>query len=493
MTENTDLAAQLAALAGVRVVVAGDVMLDRFLYGAVERISPEGPIPVLRIEREAAMLGGAGNVLRNLVALGAAVEFLAVVGDDAAGREVQALAREAAGAGCHLLVEAGRVTTIKERYIAAGQQLLRADRDPHGAIGAGTATALLAAATAALQGAGALVLSDYGKGVLEPETLAALIAAAQAVSCPVVVDPKGRDYGIYRGATLVTPNRRELEEATGLPTATDDEVLLAAQHVIDGCGVEGVVVTRGAQGMSVLRGGEGGHLRLPAAAREIFDVSGAGDTVVAMIAATLAADVDFVSAVKLANVAASIVVGKLGTATASRSELLQTLHASELMAAEAKVSDVEASVEQAARWRQKGLTIGFTNGCFDLLHPGHVSLLTQARAACDRLIVGLNSDASTRRLKGEGRPIQPEAARAAVLASLASVDLVVIFGEDTPLELIEALTPDVLVKGADYARDEVVGADLVERHGGKLILVELAPGHSTSDTIGRMPGGRMSG
>ena len=489
MTDNTDLAAHIEALAGVRVVVAGDVMLDRFLYGAVERISPEGPIPVLRVEREAAMLGGAGNVLRNLAALGAAVEFLAVVGDDAAGREVQALAQEAAGAGCHLLVEAGRPTTIKERYIAAGQQLLRVDRDPNDAIGAGTATALLAAATAALEGAGALVLSDYGKGVLEPETLAALIAAARAAGCPVVVDPKGRDYGIYRGATLVTPNRRELEEASGLPTSSDQEVALAAQEIIDSCGIETVLATRGSDGLTLLAsGGRGKHLHLPTEAREVFDVSGAGDTVAAAAAAALAAGLGLEEAARLANAAAGIVVGKLGTAVVRPEELLQALHASDLLAAEAKVVGLDALLARAERWRGAGLRLGFTNGCFDLLHPGHVSLLAQARAACDRLIVGLNSDASTRRLKGAGRPVQSEAARAAVLASLASVDLVVVFGADTPLELIEALTPDVLVKGADYARDEVVGADLVERHGGKLILVELAPGHSTSGTIGRMSG-----
>ena len=489
MTGNTDLAARIEDLAGVRVVVAGDVMLDRFLYGAVERISPEGPIPVLRVEREAAMLGGAGNVLRNLAALGAAVEFLAVVGDDAAGREVQALAQEAAGAGCHLLVEAGRPTTIKERYIAAGQQLLRADRDPDGAIGAGTATALVAAATAALEGAGALVLSDYGKGVLEPETLAALIAAATAAGCPVVVDPKGRDYGVYRGATLVTPNRRELEEASGLPTSSDQEAALAAQEIIDSCGIETVLATRGSDGLTLLGpGGKGKHLHLPAEAREVFDVSGAGDTVAAAVAAALAAGLGLEDAARLANVAAGIVVGKLGTAVVHPEELLQALHASDLLAAEAKVVGLDALLAHAERWRGAGLCLGFTNGCFDLLHPGHVSLLAQARAACDRLIVGLNSDASTHRLKGAGRPIQSEAARAAVLASLANVDMVVMFGEDTPLKLIEALKPDVLVKGADYARDEVVGADLVERHGGKLMLVELAPGHSTSDTIGLMSG-----
>ncbi len=489
MTENTDLAAHLEALAGARVVVVGDVMLDRFLYGAVERISPEGPIPVLRVEREAAMLGGAGNVLRNLTAFGVAVEFLAVVGDDAAGREVQALALEEAGEGCRLLVEAARSTTIKERYIAAGQQLLRVDRDPGSAVAAKTAEALFEAATAALPGAGALVLSDYGKGALEPETLGALIAAARAAGCPVVVDPKGRDYGIYRGATVVTPNRRELEEASGLPTTSDEDVALAAREIIDSCGIEVVLATRGSDGLTLLgSGGEGKHLNLPTEAREVFDVSGAGDTVVAAVAAALAAGLGLEDAARLANVAAGIVVGKLGTAAVRPEEMLQALHASDLRAAEAKIVDLEASVEQAARWRQKGLTIGFTNGCFDLLHPGHVSLLAQARAACDRLIVGLNSDASTRRLKGEGRPVQSEAARAAVLASLANVDLVAIFGEDTPLRLIEALRPDVLVKGADYARDEVVGAELVERHGGKVILAELAPGHSTSDTIERMSG-----
>ena len=489
MTENTDLAARIETLSGARVVVVGDVMLDRFLYGAVERISPEGPIPVLRVEREAAMLGGAGNVLRNLVALGAAVEFLAVVGDDAAANEVQALALEEAGGGCHLLVEAARPTTIKERYIAAGQQLLRVDRDPGSAVSAETAKALVEAATAALAGAGALVLSDYGKGALEPETLGALIAAATVAGCPVVVDPKGRDYGIYRGATLVTPNRRELEEASGLPTANDQEVALAAREIIECCGIDVVLATRGPDGLTLLAsGGEGKHLHLPTEAREVFDVSGAGDTVVAAVAAALAAGLGLEDAARLANVAAGIVVGKLGTAAARPEEMHQALHASDLLVAEAKIVDLEASVEQAARWRQKGLTIGFTNGCFDLLHPGHVSLLAQARAACDRLIVGLNSDASTRRLKGEGRPVQSEAARAAVLASLANVDLVAIFGEDTPLKLIEALRPDVLVKGADYARDEVVGADLVERHGGKVMLAELAPGHSTSDTIERMSG-----
>ena len=489
MTENIELASRLEALAGARVLVVGDVMLDRFVYGAVERISPEGPIPVLRIEREAAMLGGAGNVLRNLAALGVAADLVAVVGDDAAGREVRALALEEAGDGCRLLVHQGRPTTIKERYIAAGQQLLRTDREAAGPLSPETAGELVAAARAALAGAGALVLSDYGKGVLDPATLGALIEAAGSAGCPVVVDPKGRDFGIYRGATLVTPNRHELEQASGLPTASDKDVALAAQAIIDNCGIEAVLATRGPQGMTLAgAGGKGGPLHLPAAAREVFDVSGAGDTVAALAAAALAAGLSLEDAARLANVAAGIVVGKLGTAVAKSTEMLHALHASDLVAAEAKVVGPETMLQRARRWRGAGLRVGFTNGCFDLLHPGHVSLFEQAHAACDRLIVGLNSDASVRRLKGQGRPVQSEAARAAVLASLASVDLVVIFGEDTPLELIEALEPEVLVKGADYARDQVVGAEVVARHGGRVVLAKIAPGYSTTGVIEKLSG-----
>ncbi|MFQ5774786.1 MAG: D-glycero-beta-D-manno-heptose-7-phosphate kinase [Kiloniellaceae bacterium] len=496
MTDNADLAACLDAFAGARVLAVGDVMLDRFVYGKVERISPEGPIPVLQIEREAAMLGGAGNVLRNMAALGIRSTFLAVVGDDAAGRQVRALAEAEAGAGCRLIVQADRPTTIKERFIAAGQQLLRTDRETARPLAAHTARALVEAARAALAAPegppGALVLSDYGKGVLAPATVAALIEAARSAGRPVVVDPKGRDFTAYRGATVVTPNRRELHEATGLPTAGDDGVVAACRAVIETAGVAGVLATRSEQGMTLVSarstddGIEARHF--PAEAREVFDVSGAGDTVVAVVATALAAGIDLARAARLANVAAGIVVGKLGTAVARPAEILHALHASDFLAAEAKVVDFEGLLERAGRWRGAGLRVGFTNGCFDLLHPGHVALLAQARGACDRLVVGLNGDASVRRLKGEGRPVQSEAARAAVLASLASVDLVVIFAEDTPLRLIEALRPEVLVKGADYALDEVVGADLVQGYGGRVMLAELAPGYSTTGTIEKLSG-----
>jgi len=492
---GTDLAGWLDAIAAARVLAVGDVMLDRFLYGTVERISPEGPIPVFRIDREVVMLGGAGNVLRNLAALGVACGFVAVVGDDAAGQEVRSLAAREAANGCDLLVRPERSTTIKERYIAAGQQLLRADREwtepltepAREALGAALRRALAADPPPA-----ALVISDYGKGALDAATLGRLIAAARERRLPVVVDPKGRDYAVYRGATVVTPNSRELQEATGLPTGDDAAVVAACRALIERAGVGAVLATRSERGMSLVTS-QGAARHLPAAGREVFDVSGAGDTVAAALAAALAAGADLETAARLANVAAGIVVGKLGTAVAHPREILRTLHASDLLEAEAKLVDLEDAQAQAARWRQSGFRIGFTNGCFDLLHPGHVSLLRQARAACDRLVVGLNSDASVRRLKGTGRPVQGEAARAAVLASMASVDLLVVFAEDTPLKLIEALRPDVLVKGADYSRDQVVGADIVERYGGRVLLAELEQGHSTTATIRRLaedPGAR---
>ncbi len=479
-----DLVGALDRLSGARVLVVGDVMLDRFLYGRVERISPEGPIPILKVERELAMLGGAGNVVRNLAALGAEPAFVAVVGDDPAGVEVQRLVAESAGGRGHLLLDRGRHSTIKERYIAASQQLLRVDRETAPGISPALAEAVVSAAETLLPDVSVLVLSDYGKGLLGEATLQALIAAAARAGVPVVVDPKGRDFTRYRGASLITPNRRELAEASGQPTEGDAAVEAAARDVIARADLGAVLATRSEQGMTLVTAA--GAVHLPAEAREVFDVSGAGDTVVATVAAALAAGLPLATAARLANAAAGIVVGKVGTAVASPSEILHALHARELLSTESKVLAQEALIDQAARWRAAGLKVGFTNGCFDLLHPGHVALLGQAKAACDRLVVGLNSDASVKRLKGENRPVQSESARATVLASLSTVDAVTLFAEDTPLELIRALRPEVLVKGADYSVEQVVGADLVQGWGGRVVLATLVPGQSTTRTIERL-------
>ncbi len=491
MTDRHSLLARhVDAFAEATVICVGDIMLDRFISGDVDRISPEAPIPVLRVGRETAMLGGAGNVVRNLVGLKVRTRFLSVVGDDACGCEVAELLSTLPDVEPVLQVEPGRQTPLKVRYLAGTQQLLRADHETVRAIRdldadrmAGAAEAMLAEAA---PGRCVLVLSDYGKGVLTDSLLRRLIDAATAHGVPVVVDPKGRDFARYRGATFVTPNRKELAEATDLPTATDAEVVAACRAVIDGGGLKGVLATRSQDGMTLIADEGGAIHHLPAEAREVFDVSGAGDTVVATLAAALAAGVPAPDAAQLANVAAGIVVGKVGTAAVHAAELVDTLHHQDLNDAESKVLPLDRAVERAEAWRRRGLVVGFTNGCFDLLHPGHLSLLRQARAACDRLIVGVNGDASVKRLKGDSRPIQTEAARSAILASLAMVDMVVIFGADTPLELIRALRPRVLVKGADYTVETVVGAADVQGWGGRVVLADLEPGQSTTATIDRM-------
>lgn len=484
MTEISETAALVGRMGGARVLCVGDLMLDRFVTGRVERVSPEAPIPVLLVEEEAEMIGGAGNVVRNLVAFGASAALVAAVGDDVPGAALAALLGATRGAEAHLVAVPGRRTTIKTRFVTGGQQLLRADHEAATAIDEEDRKALRDRATAALADCAALVLSDYGKGVLDPGMIAALIAAANAAGKPVVVDPKGADYSRYRGATLVTPNRAELAEASGMPVDGDDAIVAACRRIIADCGIGAVLATRSEQGMTLVQGDNVHHLA--ARARAVFDVSGAGDTVAAALGAGLALGVPMLLAARLANTAAGVAVGKVGTAAAYASEILAALHEEEFLTGEAKVAVMESARDRVEGWRQQGRRIGFTNGCFDLLHPGHISLLNQARAQCDRLIVGLNSDESVKRLKGPARPVQNEAGRAAVLASLSAVDLVVIFAEDTPLNLISVLRPDILVKGADYTVDTVVGRDEVESWGGKVVLADILDGHSTTATLRRL-------
>jgi len=485
MTGRSDLAALIEALPAAKVLVVGDLMLDRFIDGEVDRISPEAPVPVMQVKSETDMLGGAGNVARNLAALGASTHFVAVVGNDKIGKTVTALAGALKGLRADLIVDRNRETTIKTRFVVGRQQVLRADRESGHPVVGDVEAELIRRVTRGLKSSSVVVLSDYGKGTLTPKAIGAIVAAARKAGRPVLVDPKGDDYGRYRGARLITPNRKELAEASKHATDDDDAIVGAARRLAKGCGIEAVLATRGPDGMTLLDGKKKPQ-HLPAQAREVFDVSGAGDTVIAAIAAALAMDAPLVDAARLANIAAGIVVGKAGTAVASRDDIAAALLRQDLHAGERKVVSLEEALEKVAAWRALGFKIGFTNGCFDLLHPGHISLLAQARAACDRLIVGLNDDASVRRLKGKGRPVQTEAARSTVLGSLATVDLVTLFADDTPERLIKAVRPDVLVKGADYTVDGVVGAKIVKGYGGKVLLAKLKSGHSTSETIRKM-------
>jgi D-beta-D-heptose 7-phosphate kinase / D-beta-D-heptose 1-phosphate adenosyltransferase len=472
-------------LAAARVLVLGDVMLDRYVYGSVDRMSPEAPVPVLRQTSLRAMAGGAGNVARNIAALGGKALLIGLIGDDPAGRELQAMLGDEHNVSARLIADRQRPTTVKTRFIAGRQQLLRLDDEaPHPATGE-TAAALLAALKSALGSVDIVLLSDYAKGVLGDEVLQRAIAMIHGAGKRLVVDPKSRDFRRYAGADLLTPNRGELAAATGMTGEDDESVAAAAQKAIATAGVAALLVTRSERGMTLIEPGRP-PLHLAAEAREVFDVSGAGDTSIAALASALAVGADLPQAARLANTAAGIAAGKLGTAVVHPADLLGALQARTVLASEAKVVALESALERIQRWRAGGERIAFTNGCFDLIHPGHVSLLGQARAAADRLIVGLNSDASIQRLKGPDRPVQNETARGIVLASLGMVDLVLVFDEDTPIELIRAIRPEVLVKGADYRVDQVVGADLVQGYGGRVLLADLLAGHSTTGTIERV-------
>ncbi len=479
---EADLIGLVEAFGHARLVCAGDVMLDHYVTGRVERISPEAPVPVLHVDSEERRLGGAGNVLRNLHALGAATCFVSVTGADPAGREVTRMVASLGNGEAHVLAERDRVTSVKTRYVAETQQLLRADRERAAPISAETRADLLAQIKTALPHHQLVVLSDYAKGVLGNGGALAIIELARAAGRSVVVDPKGQDYAIYRGATILKPNRRELAQAVGRELADEDAVVAAARELIARHGFGAMLVSCGKDGMLVIEGDD--VHRLAAEAREVYDVSGAGDTVVAVLSAALAAGASLLNAARLANTAAGIVVGKVGTAVVHANELAEALVDRDTLE-NRKVLPLPVALDHVARWRRNGLKIGFTNGCFDLIHPGHVALLAEARTACDRLVVGLNSDASVKRLKGPERPVQNEAARAAVLASLAHVDMVVVFDAETPVELIRELRPDVLVKGADYSHDQVVGVDIVESYGGRVLLAKIVPGYSTTAMIAR--------
>ncbi|HSV04315.1 MAG TPA: D-glycero-beta-D-manno-heptose 1-phosphate adenylyltransferase [Phenylobacterium sp.] len=475
----------LSLSAGRRVVCVGDLMVDRFVYGEVTRVSPEAPIPVLARARELVMLGAAGNVARNVAALGGAVALIGVIGDDAEGKEALRLAGEEPGVEGYLIVDPERPSTLKTRFISGGQQLLRVDLEASRAVSGEVEQRLIRTIADAADDAGVILISDYGKGVVTEAVIAACRAAADAAGGQVVVDSKARSFARYGAVDLIKPNALELSHATDLPAETDAEIETALAHALSLWDAKAILVTRASKGMSLaLRGEPVRHFAT--APREVFDVSGAGDTTLAALGLALASGADLDAAAGFAQLAGGVAVGKAGTSAVSPEELIEAALVAHMAPAEAKVATLRRMADEVARWRARGLRIGFTNGCFDILHKGHVAYLAQARSWCDRLIVGLNADDSVRRLKGEGRPVNDLESRALVLAGLGTVDLVVPFEEDTPVRLIEAARPDVLVKGADYAEDEVVGADLVKSWGGEVRLAEIVEGYSTTAAIARM-------
>jgi len=469
---------------GHGVVIVGDVMLDRFVYGASGRLSPEAPVPVVRKTRETIMAGGAGNVARNVAALGGKPVLLGLIGTDRAGDELAAVVDPQA----RLVRSPDWRTIVKMRVVAQQQHIVRIDDEAPRPATEGEAAALLAGLAESLPKARVLILSDYGKGVLTPALCARAIAMAREAGALCVVDPKGRDYAPYAGADYVTPNASELAEATGLPTGTDAEVEAAGRALLARVNIGAVIATRSEKGLMLIPR-DAPVVVSRATAQQVFDVSGAGDTVIATLALALAADAPLPVALQLANLAAGVVVAKLGTAVCSFAEVE---HAMRVSNGSGGVLGHAAAAHILREWQAEGLRVGFANGCFDILHAGHVRMLREARQHCDRLVVALNDDASVSRLKGPTRPINPLEDRAAVLAGLDPVDAVTWFGEDTPLELIMKLRPDRLFKGADYTIDTVVGAKEIRAWGGETVLLDLFPGRSTTRIVKRAGTGQKA-
>src|SRR5215212_7070993 len=478
------------AIAGRTVLCVGDLMLDEFVYGEVARISPEAPAAVIAVQRSQTNVGGAGNVARNIASLGARCIIVGLIGDDDAGSELKtALSRESLIESI-LVCDSERPTTRKVRFVSEhySTHMLRADWEHAAPAAADIEQKLIDAILPLLSRADIVLLSDYAKGVLTARVIRTLIDTARKLGKAVIVDPKSPNFTIYRGATVLTPNLKEFADATRSRADSQKDIADAATETMRLVDCEAMLVTQSEHGMTLVpRKGEAVHVS--AHPVKVRDVSGAGDTVAAAVAVTLAAGADWETVLRMANAAAAVAVSKKGTATVTSAELRRRILPHAFLAAEEKiVSRGDGLKAHLLEWQRQGFKVGFTNGCFDILHPGHVKLLTAARSACDRLIVGLNSDSSVKRLKGEGRPVQGERARSEVLAALEAVDLIVIFEEDTPLKLITEIKPGVLIKGGDYTREQVVGHEIVEADGGRVLLVDVLPGFSTSSLVNRARG-----
>ncbi|MDI2091171.1 D-glycero-beta-D-manno-heptose-7-phosphate kinase [Commensalibacter oyaizuii] len=473
----------------ITVLCLGDVMLDRFIYANVQRISPEAPVPVLQLNNKKEMLGGAGNVTSNILSLGGKSILIGLVGHDEYASTIHALMRKKNITSDFLVQSRYRPTICKSRFIAANQQVIRADEESLLPLTHEEITGIKHSIDKAIPLTNAVIISDYGKGVCHPEILEHIIQLAKNCDIPVFVDPKSSDFSLYQYATCVTPNIKEASEAVKHPLENDEDFAQAGQTLLDITKGQAILITRSEKGMTLVEHGKTVET-IPSRAREVFDVSGAGDTVIATLTLSYAAGYTLSEAMHIANAAAGVVVAKAGTSTATIAEVLTELQAQknnnlpELMAPHLiSLSDLQ---QQVQKWKKQGLTVGFTNGCFDIIHPGHVSLLKFAREHCDRLVVALNTDRSIQALKGSQRPINILESRASVIAALRYVDAVIAFDEDTPLTLISHLKPNILIKGGDYLHKDVVGKDIVEQNGGKVILADLQEGFSTTNIIDKI-------
>jgi len=463
------------------ILVIGDLMIDHYLWGSAERISPEAPVQVVDIAKESSVLGGAGNVINNLISLGATVNVASVVGDDEIAKELTIMLKSIGVKTEGLITQEGRKTSKKSRVIAANQQILRYDKESKETISSGSVEKIIKAIEKDLFVTDMIILSDYGKGVISETLAQEVIALAKKEKIKVLVDPKGTDYSKYRGAHMLTPNKKEASEATGVEIKDDESLEKALLSLKEQCALERSMITLSEDGIAIY---DGEVKRFPTVAQEVFDVTGAGDTVIASIAFALSAGLSIEETARFSNLAAGVVVGKVGSATVTLDEIEiyeSKLHQSNSDAHIKSFEEIGRIVKRAKAHNQR---VVFTNGCFDILHVGHVKYLQEAKSFGDILIVGLNSDASVRELKGPTRPVNTEDDRAYILAALDAVDYVVKFSDDTPHDLIRMIAPDVLVKGGDYQGKRVVGTEFAK----VLKLVDFVDGKSTSKTIEKIQG-----
>lgn len=467
------------------VLVIGDVMLDRYLMGIVNRISPEAPVPVLLLNTSEERAGGAANVAANLSGLGLRTQIIGCVGNDDAGKALKQLIADAGINIANIMTSNQRPTVSKTRVMSGNQQIVRIDDESSSAFTLDETNQLLIKVTNALNAKPAMViLSDYAKGLLSEATCQAIITQCKQLNIPVIADPKGHDYNKYLGATALTPNKKETAEACAVAMHETETLLNAAKQLRSNLKLDFLAVTRGEEGISYIDDKQVEHI--PATAKKVFDVSGAGDTVIATLAAGLVYGMTAHDALQLANIAAGIVVGKVGTVPVTQTELLKTLVSEDGHSQADKICDQHQLLALVSHWKASKQKIVFTNGCFDLLHAGHVTYLEAAKKAGDKLILGLNTDRSVSALKGPTRPVVHEGDRARVLAALASVDAVILFDEDTPLQLIDLIRPDVVVKGDDYTEAQVIGGKEVKSWGGSIKLIPLVQGRSTSNIIKKL-------
>ena len=471
------------------ILCIGDIMLDRFIYGNIQRISPEAPVPILHLNNQKEMLGGVGNVANNILSLNGKAILIGLVGQDDYALKIKKIMHSKHISEHSIISSSYRPTICKSRFIAANQQIIRADEESLISLHPEEISLILENINHNISKSNAVIISDYGKGVCHPDIIQFIMEKAKAFNIPVFVDPKSKDFSLYKYATCITPNIAEASQAVQTSLKTDDDFEKAGQKLLNITQGQAILITRSEKGMTLIEKNKL-PIHIPSRAREIFDVSGAGDTVIAALSLGVASGLTLAKAIHIANAAAGVVIGKVGTSTATVTEVENELNAQSkgknLPISTPALLSINGMINLSIKWKNQGFKIGFTNGCFDILHTGHISLLQTARQHCDRLIVALNSDDSIQRLKGSQRPVNTLADRVKLIAALRYVDAVIAFNEDTPFNLIQQIKPDVLIKGADYYGKKVVGSDIVKQNNGKIVLADLQQGFSTTHIIDKI-------